>query len=562
MVGKSALAWLSGAMIAAVALAQAAAAPSAAQPGQALADLPPQATAAAVLVPAPALPSAHPDLPLPVYTPRYPYGALAAPDAVAAAERIATLAQAIGHAYQTNPRLLAERANVRSTDFRYPAARAAYGPQVDAAASYAFTRDRTQLIPGRFVPNQGFTSSAGLIATLRLFTFGRNAAEVGDAAARIAFQRDVLRITEGEVLLNVVSAYVGVLRDAGAVSIARANLDLLNRQLGDSQERFRVREITSTDVQQVETRVELGSAQLLVAQSQLASSQADFLRFVGLPPGELAPPEILALPVTTLPEAYAVGDGESPVIRAAQSREKVSRAGVEVAKAEFLPQVGLRGAADYGSVSNFNDDRRTSRLRGEVSVTAPLIDSGLRAARLGQAREANEADWRLIESAQRDTRAAVASAWNDLAAARASLDRYRLATEAAQRAYRGALLQEKAGARTTLDTLDLARDLLTVRNNYNVALANEYLARATLLAAMGRLEAPLLLRGFAAYDPRDHFRKVERRGDIPLLTGALAALDGVIGGDTGRDRPNTDPAAAAAVDAQVPLSPSEAATPP
>lgn len=560
--GKSALAGLSAVLIPALALAQGAASLPGTQPGKAPADLPRQSTAAAVLTPAPAPSSEHPDLPLPVYTPRYPYGTVAAADAGAAAERIGTLAQAIGHAYQTNPRLLAERANVRSADFRFPAARAAYGPQVDASAGYAFTRDRTELIAGTFVPAQGFTSTAGLIATLPLFTFGRNAAAVSDATAQIAFRRDVLRITEGEALLGVVTAYVGVLRDAGAVSIARANLALLERQLGDSSERFRIREITSTDVQQVETRVELGRAQLLVALSQLGSSQADFLRVVGLPPGELAPPEVLSLPVASLAEAYATGDAESPVVRAAQSREKVSRAGVEAAKASFRPQVGLRGTADYGSVSDYNDNRRTTRLRGEVTVTTPLIDSGLRSAQLGQAREANEADWRLIESAQRDTRGAIANAWSDLAAARASLDRYRLATDAAQRAYEGALLQEKAGARTTLDTLDLARDLLTVRNNYNVALANEYLARATLLSAMGRLEAPLLVPGTPAYDPAAHFGRVAHRGDIPLLTGALAALDGIVAGDTARDRPNTDPAAGIATDALVPLSRSEAASPP
>ena len=515
-------------------------------PGAPTAPLP---TAAPVTAPADPPPPPARDLPLPVFTPQYPYSAVPDASALAAIPRAETLAQAIAHSYETNPRLLAERATVRSTDFAYPAARGAYGPQIDLRAGYAFTRDRSEIIPGLFVGDQGWTSTAAAIVTMPLLTFGRNAAGEADALARIDFSRDVLRLTEAEVLSGVVGTYVGVLRDAGAVAIANENLALLDRQLSDSAQRFAVREITSSDLQQVETRVELGRAQLLQAQGQLGRSQAEFLRFVGLLPGDLAPPDVLRLPVATLEEAYAVADRESPVIRAAQSREKISRAAVEAAKAEFAPRVDLRGTADYGTLSDYSDSRRTTQLRGDATLTVPLMDSGVRAAQLGRAREANTADWRLIESAERDTRSAVAGAWNDLAGARASLDRYREAAIAAQRAYEGAVIQEKAGARTTLDVLDLARDLLTVRTSYNIALSNEYLARTNLLAAIGRLEAPLLVSGMAAYDPQTHFQSVRRNGDIPLLTAGLSALDGIVAHDTGSDRPNTDPAAALATGA-------------
>lgn len=519
--------------------------PATATRSEGLPQVTPATTAAPSSPIAGAPPPAH-DVPLPVFTPKYPYGAGAAGGAAQAQPRVSTLAQAISRSYETNPRLLAERATVRSADYRYPAARAAYGPRLDARASYTYARDRDEIIPRTFIGDQGFTSTAGLVASLPLFTFGRNRAASGGALAQIAFRRDVLRLTEAEVLLNVVTAYVGVLRDAGGVTIARENVTLLGRQFTDISERFRVREVTSSDLQQVETRLELGRAQLLAAQGQLGASQADFLRFVGQLPGDLEPPNVLPLPVATLPDAYGVADAESPVIRAAQSREKISRAAIAAAKAEFLPRVDLQGNADYGTITDFSDKRRTTRLRGAVTATVPLIDSGARAAQLGFAQEVNEADWRLIESASRDTRAAVASAWNDLAASRASLERYRLATDAAQRAYQGALIQEKAGARTTLDVLDLARDLLNVRTSYNVALANEYLARANLLAAVGRLEAPLLINDMAPYDPRKHFNKVADDSDIPLLTGALSALDGVFVGDLSRDRPITDTAAALA----------------
>ena len=110
--------------------------------------------------------------------------------------------------------------------------------------------------------------------------------------------------------------------------------------------------------------------------------------------------------------------------------------------------------------------------------------------------------------------------------------------------------------------LDLARDLLTVRNSYNSVLANEYLARASLLAAAGMLEGPMIVPGLARYDADDHYQRVRRQGDIPLLTPALAALDGVIGGDTRRDRPSRDAGAEQALGAALPLPPAPLPTPP
>ena len=522
--------------------------------------LPSGSTAAEAVVVEPRPPLGH-DLPQPVFEPGAPYTDLASAAALPE-QRVTTLRQAIAHSYQNNPRLLAERAALRSADYRYPAARSSYGPRLDAFGSYAFTRNRSELVPGTFIGSQGWTSTAGLVASLPVFTFGRNSAAESAALAEVSFRRDVLRITEAEQISGVIQTYVVVLRDATAVAIAEENLRLLERELNDSRERFRFREITSSDFQQVETRVELGRAQLLAARGQLGASQAEFLRFVGLHPGELQPPDLLSLPVTTLEEAYAVADVGNPVIRSAQSREKLSRAGLEAAKAEFLPRVDVRGTADYGTVSPYTDDLRTTQLRGDATLTLPLIDSGRRSAELGRAREANDADWRLIEAAFRETRSAVASAWNNLAAARSSLERYRLASEAALRAYEGAVVQERAGLRTTLDVLDLARDLLNVRTNYNIALANEHLSRVDLLFAMGRLEAPLLVGEVEAYDPTSHFQRVRNNGDIPLLTPLLSAIDSLTVGDIKTDRPLNDPAAALATGSAVPLRPDEAATPP
>lgn len=491
---------------------------------------------------------------LPSFTPVYPYSAVSPLAPTTGLGPVTTLGEAIALAYRNSPQLLAQRDRLRSTDFRLPEARARYGPTIDATASYAFSHDRTYIIPGTAVTQQGFTSAASLILRQPVFTFGRNKAAESSAVSEIAFDRDTLRIVEAQVMLDAVTAYVSVLRDAVGVTIASQNVALLERQYTDSVVRFRVTEISATDLRQVETRLQFARGQLLTAKGELGASQGRFLRDVGAPPGDLRPPDVLTVPVADIGEAYAIADAESPVIRAAQSREKISRSAVQDAKAEFLPRVDLRSSADYGSVTPYSDSRRTTQLRSEAIVTMPLVSGGLREARLGAAREGNQADWRLIDQAQRETRSAVAEAWNRLAASRAALGFYLNAVEAARQAYKGGLQQERAGVITTVDLLDLARDLITVQNNYNTALANEYLARASLLSAMGRLEAPRLVN-VPSYDATAHFREIAHRSDLPLLTPLLSALDGIVLPAVYGDRPIRDPAASTSTTATLAMPP-------
>lgn len=479
---------------------------------------------------------------LPLFQPTAPFGANAELSARDATKPVQSIEEAITLAYFTNPSLLSQRALLRSTDALYPGARAAYGPNVTLQGRHEFAWDRVERPRGIWNGDNGFSSTATLIFTQPVFSFGRRAAAEGSALAQIALGRNQLRLSEAQTMLNVITDYISVIRDREALTIARENLGLLEKQIGDSQARFRVREITSTDLQQVQTRVEFVRAQVVTAQGQLGISQSRFLQDIGGLPGDLSTPEPLRLNVTTLDEAYAVAEANSALIKGAQAREKVSRAELAGARAEQKPDLTVQSSGAYGALTPYANTLRTTEVRSAAVLTVPLIDSGVRRARIEQVRQANEADWRLIDTAVRDTHQAVAGAWDAYQSSLRSLDYYRNASIAAQKAYDGAVVQERAGARTTLDVLDLARDLLNVRTNYVTAQANEYIARANLMAAMGNLEGPLLVPAIRAYDPVENFNRQRGRGDIPLLTPALSGLDSVTTGDLRNDRPVRDQA--------------------
>lgn len=438
---------------------------------------------------------------------------------------VSSLEQALERAYESNPQLLAQQAKLDSTNYRLPQARARSGPQLSFEASYGYQRENVEQLFGNFVARSGWSPAASAILTQPLFTFGRNAAGEREAKAQIAYQRAALQATEQQLVAQTYAAYVNVLRDRAAQEIARENLQLLERELRNSASRYKARDTTRTDVQQVATRVELGRAQLVQAQRSAATSEALFQRLVGARAGELSVPPAVAIPFGSIEDGFALAEDRLPVLKAAYAREQLSRAEVEGVKAEGRVRVDLRGRAGFETSLVGLQWRQRSQMSGQVVLSGSVFQSGLLTARIHEAEAANDADWRMIDQALRESRAELADAWNEWVSAEASLGNLGKAMELARQAHEGAVKQEQLGMRTTLDVLDLARDLLAAQINYNATLATARTARTRVLAAAGLLDWNTFASDQAGADFAKPSGSARGGGGIPLLSPLVRAID-------------------------------------
>ena len=94
-------------------------------------------------------------------------------------------------------------------------------------------------------------------------------ADTKTAQANIQAQRALLPDTEQTVLLQAVTSYADLLRDVGIVDARKNNVRVLVQQLDATRERFRVGELTITDVSQAEARLEQAKADLVQAEAQV-----------------------------------------------------------------------------------------------------------------------------------------------------------------------------------------------------------------------------------------------------------------------------------------------------
>ncbi|MFL5294776.1 MAG: TolC family outer membrane protein [Phenylobacterium sp.] len=446
-------------------------------------------------------------------------GAFAAP---ALAE---TLADAIALAYETNPTLQAQRANQRALDENYVQARSGWRPQLSISSSATYLETRTPRAArgglvdtnGDGVPdavgsgiNERNSGSLGLNLSQPIWTGGRTAAAVSAAEGDILSGRETLRRVESQVLLTVVQAYVDVRRDQESVRIRQENVGVLQKQLDESKARFDVGEITRTDVAQSQARLAAAQALLQSAIAQLGISRANYAAVVGQNPGELQPePSLAFLLPANAEDAFAIAEKFNPLLRAQQFAEEASRARVAGARAERMPSLSARASLGYsGPAAPFDQGLYSRNVTVQGVFSMPLFTGGLTSSRIRQAVERNNVDRINIETQRRSVLQTVTQSWNQLIAARANIDSTSESVRAASIAATGTREEQKVGLRTTLDVLNAEQELRNDELNAAAARHDEYLAAASVLSAMGRLEAKDLIPTITRYDSRSNFRKL------------------------------------------------------
>jgi outer membrane protein len=447
-----------------------------------------------------------------------------------AAARAETLAEAIALAYQSNPTLQGQRATQRALDETYVQAEAGYRPS--AQAQMLVTTDSnnvTRFNPQSLTPGQTQTSSAGVTLTQPIYTGGLVSSQVTAAQAAVLAGRENLRQVEETVLQNVIAAYVNVRRDQENLEISKDNVKVLQGELAETQARYEVGEITRTDVAETQAQVDGAQAQLSTSQAQLAIDRASYAAVVGQNPAALAPePPLDKLLPQSLDQAFDLAQRNNPQLRQADFTEQASAAKVAAAKAETRPTVSLQATAggiggSFGLANPFAN--YAHNLQASAVVTVPLFTGGMTSSQIRQAAETNNADRISIEAARRQVILAVAQAWSQLLAARANLKAGEAQAKAANIAFEGSREEARVGLRSTLDVLITQQNL----SNAELALVNarhdEYVAAATLLAAMGALYAQDLAGDVPVYDPKTNFDKVRHAYPWAPWAQAVEAID-------------------------------------
>lgn len=423
-----------------------------------------------------------------------------------------TLMDAVEAAYANNPTLVEQRYRQKSTNESYVQARAQYGPTLSIGATARYDYSDRRNVPS-FDSNEG---SLSLSVRQPVYSGGRLRGALAEARANVRGSQELLRQVEGEVIQDVIAAYAAVIRDRQRLEVARENVAALRGQFDERRARRRVRDVTVTDVAQADTRLAAGETQLANSEAQYAISRGNYLAVVGHEPGDLQPlPELPGLP-PSIDEAFAVAEAENANLAAARRNEEAARANVAEQRGGQRPSATISAdAGKRGELSPFDRRDLQTVVTAQVTITQPLFQGGAIRSRIRQAQDLDNAAQAVVDRVRRGTLQDVVIAWSRLAASRVAVVSGSRQVQTAQIAFAGMQREEQFGLRSTIEVLNTEQELASAQLNLLSSRYEEYLARAALLLAMGRLDARTVNSAIPARDPDAEFKKVRFRGVSP-----------------------------------------------
>jgi outer membrane protein/adhesin transport system outer membrane protein len=453
--------------------------------------------------------------------------ALIAGLAAAAPAFAQTIEDTMGLAYTQNTQLSGQRAQQRATDEQVPQALSNWRPTVTVTGTV--TRSHTGYAPPDIQnytdvfgkKHSGYNSyntekTVGLQVVEHLYRGGRTVAQTSQAVNTVKAGQAQLQNSEQTVLLSAAQAYLDVVRDQATVELTANNEAVLKRQLDAERDRFRVGEVTRTDVALSEASYEQARSQHQTAIGDLATARANYQHVVGQAPGKLAQPPFKYQLPATLDEAVGQAEELNPAVTAAVYAERAARDNVDVAQGARLPQIDLIGSVERVYPGPHSNSVSGSTSAGasiigvdhldvgsvEIQGTIPLYTGGLASSQVREAKHTANQNLIAIEEAKRAARQSAISAWEQVQASRASIEALTAQVKAAQIGAEGTRQQALVGTSTVLDSLTAEQQLLEAQVNLVSAQHDELLNSFTLLSAVGRLNARDMSLAVKIYDPQ------------------------------------------------------------
>jgi outer membrane protein len=431
-----------------------------------------------------------------------------------------TLEAALAYAYQNNPQLEAQRAQLRATDEGVPQALAGYRPKASLTTGVGYQRlnSLTREISSTTAPGSVATyfkqtgnntpHSYGVTITQNIFNGYQTSNKVRQAEALVLAARETLRATEQTVLLNAVTAYINLLRDGAILDLQRRNKEVLEEQLRQTRLRMQSGNVTATDVSQAEARLNVARTQVFAAEANYEGSRALYREVIGLDAGRLSPASTVdRFAPAKMTDAVARAIAHHPTVVVARYNVDAALLQTKISEGALYPTVNVVGTAQKSYETSLTQLETFSASVGG-QMTVPLYQGGSEYSAIRQAKETQGQKQIEFSLARDRARTAVLQAWAQVEAAKNSLGSSRAQVKAAEAALNGVREEARLGQRTTLDVLNAQQELVNARIAVVSAERDRVVNSYTLLAAMGGLTPQTIGLKVKVYDAQTHYKSV------------------------------------------------------
>jgi outer membrane protein len=395
-------------------------------------------------------------------------------------------------ALKSDPQLLAEAASRRAVDELDSQAKAQFLPQFDVSANTGYIWQEVTTINltagKRDFDIHGYTLSVTQPVYRKQNFIQQTQADIAIEGATASYL-----IAEQALIIRVSERYFDVLARQDDVTFAIAEREAIAQQLEQIKQRFDVGMATITDVAESQAAYDLANAAVIGTENELANSGERLRESAGNYIKDLTTlntdsPLVSPQP-TDIDQWSDVALAQNPNILVSRSEVDNATQSIKLQKSGHYPTLDLVGQKSYVNQSDSNFGGSIASVQQSLSLqfNLPIDVAGNVRSRT------REAEYRLDQSMQneeqqrriviRQTR----EAYNGVMAGISRVKALKQAVSSSEIALESTTAGYEVGTRTTVDVLNVRRDLFRARRDYSQARYDYIVNTLRLKQAAGTL---------------------------------------------------------------------------
>lgn len=395
-----------------------------------------------------------------------------------------SLTEAVQIALTQYPTILAAQARSDASESDIIRARGQHFPQISwqgTTSNYSGVNASGPQAAAGLIPNDTWIQSPNV--TFNVWSGWRIQSEVERTQAISSARGHQQSITRDEVVLMVIEAYLNWARNIELVSLARKNVEAHKRILRDVQKISSVDQGRRIDEDQALVRFENASLSLQQRETDLAVSAQRLQKMLlgALPKQPTGFTKVAGTLPSTPDDALLAINDSHPQIALQLSQIDAAKAGVRYAQSGFSPTVDVSYGKQVTQGSGQGD------YITQMVINAPIFSGGQTYGAVGSAKNELIAVEQGLNEARLTVRERLLSAWPELLSARERKKLGESQTQTGQKLVTGYEMQFRVGRRSLLDLLTVQSDLYNYQSETVIAIFDERIAHARVLAAMGKL---------------------------------------------------------------------------
>jgi outer membrane protein len=394
-------------------------------------------------------------------------------------------------AYKNNPKLNAERENLKAIKENINISKSEFLPSISLSGSIDKnkTSNKTSQTGSSLEGTSLDTSKKTISVDQKIFQGFEGYNSLKKSELEVKQGNYKLKDVEQEILLAAAESYFDFIYKSKKLEFNLSNVDLFERQLESDSSRLQKGEITLTDLAQSESSLAGARADLISARTELLTTKTDFERITRISvPKEFSKNISLELDLPlNLDEALKSSSIKNPKLLISRLDYEISKKDLSIKKAQLSPSATL----NYSKSENENLSSTVDQVDEQsvkATITWPIIKGGKNYSSIKKYRFKQKQANLVLQDTENLVKTSTTNAWSVYQSAKGVLEATKAQVQAAEIANEGITLEYDSGStRTTLEVIQSRSLLLSARISFAKAERDLIISKLNLLAVIGSL---------------------------------------------------------------------------